>query len=430
MWDAESTTSKGKIFFTFNGKSYGPAFKDVELKEYYATIGLHSLNECVTFNFGAKPFKFDLDNVVLEEKRDGIRSILKQPINHFSLHQIVQSYLYFHGYEDTLEAFEKTAQIERKDIILLKDNIAKETDKKVLTNGESKQECKLNNFIGSHGSHAPREMEIETKKESNLESDEIIFHTAMTERMRSESFQIEFESPLFTHNNRKDSTYSELDNFTLNKESTISEPLVKKNSLTVELNGNASPRNGQTNTASNQQQNSPKNKNLHLLHERSAIRKYILEGNIQEAINAINKAMPTLLLDNPQLMKILHAQQFIEHIKNKDHVKAIEYAQNNLNNYQTESVYTLDSKGIIQELSIDSLIALICYPDPENSELKGLLMFSQRDLTADIINKEMLRKLSLLDKSILEIMISHLTNMEERFREQNSFYGEIFEFKV
>jgi hypothetical protein len=35
-----------------------------------------------------------------------------------------------------------------------------------------------------------------------------------------------------------------------------------------------------------------------------------------------------------------------------------------------------------------------------------------------------------LDKSILDILIAHLTQVEERFREQNSHYGEVFEFRV
>ncbi len=95
-------------------------FKDVELKEYYATLGLHSPNEYVTFNFGAKPFKFDLEKLVLEDKQDSIQRILKQPIDHYTIHQIVHSYLLFHGYSQTLESFEKAAQIDRKDTKLPK----------------------------------------------------------------------------------------------------------------------------------------------------------------------------------------------------------------------------------------------------------------------------------------------------------------------
>ena len=106
----------------------GPAFKDVEVKEFYATIGLHSLNECVTLNFGSKPFKFDLEKLILDEKRESVKSILKQPINHYSLHQIVHSYLNFHGYAHTLEAFEKAAQIERRDVGLPRSEVFEEVE--------------------------------------------------------------------------------------------------------------------------------------------------------------------------------------------------------------------------------------------------------------------------------------------------------------
>mmetsp|Transcript_29712 Transcript_29712/g.27185 ORF Transcript_29712/g.27185 Transcript_29712/m.27185 type:complete len:86 (+) Transcript_29712:367-624(+) len=67
---------KREVFFTFNGQYYGPAFKDVELREYHAALSLHSLNEHVTFNFGSKPFTFDIDSMILEEKKEGIKSIL------------------------------------------------------------------------------------------------------------------------------------------------------------------------------------------------------------------------------------------------------------------------------------------------------------------------------------------------------------------
>mgnify|MGYP003580645976 CR=1 FL=1 len=36
------------------------------------------------------------------------------------------------------------------------------------------------------------------------------------------------------------------------------------------------------------------------------------------------------------------------------------------------------------------MMALLCYPDPENSELRNFLDINQRDLVADIANKEIL----------------------------------------
>ena len=142
--------------------------------------------------------------------------------------------------------------------------------------------------------------------------------------------------------------------------------------------------------------------------DNKVLRKIIHEGNITEAFNVINKLFPTLLKENTSLLKMLHVQQFIEYIKSKDHVKAIEYAQTHLNTFQNDMVTTINSKGQIQESIIDvtiykfpnfiniyelkSILALFCYPDPETSELKHLLSFGQRDLTADLVNREILCK--------------------------------------
>lgn len=108
------------------------------------------------------------------------------------------------------------------------------------------------------------------------------------------------------------------------------------------------------------------------------------------------------------------------------------------------------------------MMALLCYPDPESSELKNFLDISQRDLTADVANREILGtnliynnnkflfigirinqffqrtflltlnlgKMGFIDKSILDILIAQLTQMEAAYREQNSYYGEVFEFGV
>lgn len=56
----------------------------------------------------------------MEDKQESIQRILQQPIDHYTIHQIVHSYLLFHGYSQTLESFEKAAQIDRKDTKLTK----------------------------------------------------------------------------------------------------------------------------------------------------------------------------------------------------------------------------------------------------------------------------------------------------------------------
>lgn len=69
----------------------------------------------------------------------------------------------------------------------------------------------------------------------------------------------------------------------------------------------------------------------------------------------ITALFPTLLEERKDLLKMLHAQQFIEYIKIKDYHKAIGYAQKYLASYQKENIYCLDNKGVAQEVPIDVL---------------------------------------------------------------------------
>lgn len=62
---------------------------------------------------------------------------------------------------------------------------------------------------------------------------------------------------------------------------------------------------------------------------------------------------PTLFDESKELLKSLHAQQFIEYIKLKDFSKAISYAQKYLTIYQKETVYCLDDEFVAREVPID-----------------------------------------------------------------------------
>ncbi|CAI5537464.1 unnamed protein product [Closterium sp. Naga37s-1] len=94
-----------EIFFTKNGKSLGPAFRDVK-DELFPTVGLHSPNERVEVNFGQKPFLFDVQGMVMDERAKVQRAIDRIPLSPHITHSIVRSYLLFHGYADTLAALD------------------------------------------------------------------------------------------------------------------------------------------------------------------------------------------------------------------------------------------------------------------------------------------------------------------------------------
>jgi len=42
----------------------------------------------------------------------------------------------------------------------------------------------------------------------------------------------------------------------------------------------------------------------------------------------------------------------------------------------------------------------------------------------------LIEKMGFIDKSILDILIAQVTTTEEVYRQNNSYYGEIFEFRV
>ena len=95
-----------EIFFTKNGKKLGVAFQNVKAT-LYPTIGLHSQNEHVEVNFGAKPFQFDIEGMIAEEREQRQLAVLQSSIPANACHNIVCSYLKHYGYADTLKAFDE-----------------------------------------------------------------------------------------------------------------------------------------------------------------------------------------------------------------------------------------------------------------------------------------------------------------------------------
>ena len=73
---------------------------------------------------------------------------------------------------------------------------------------------------------------------------------------------------------------------------------------------------------------------------------------------------------------------------------------------------------------------LLCYTDFENCPLSYLVEQKQRELIADTFNKLMLKHLKFSDKSLLELLICQLVQVEERIKENGYFSGERFDLKL
>lgn len=125
----------------FAKKKIGPAFKEVENTEYYPTIGLHSQHESIKFVF---EIRFKIEDFKIQEIESTRKTILAQSINSYDVHQLVHSYLYYHGYYKTLESFEKISGIPRENIWISsnqkKDNEASPKENNSITNGKNNNE--------------------------------------------------------------------------------------------------------------------------------------------------------------------------------------------------------------------------------------------------------------------------------------------------
>ncbi|GAA5822889.1 hypothetical protein JCM3770_004567 [Rhodotorula araucariae] len=136
--DKETAGDKGsgRVFFTKNGEFLGYAFCGLQGK-LYPTVGLRTPNEAVRVNFGADPFKFDIEGLMLERKRTILSrlavtdpspgSFLPSPSppipsllptspserTHETLQALISSYLVHHGYAASAAAFAAQVRAER-----------------------------------------------------------------------------------------------------------------------------------------------------------------------------------------------------------------------------------------------------------------------------------------------------------------------------
>eukprot|EP00741_Cyanophora_paradoxa_P021193 tig00000237_g20454.t1 len=102
------------IFYTKNGVSLGVAFSDVK-GTLFPTAGLRTPQECVEANFGQKPFRFDIETYVRDEKERLRAAAEATPLPAGPapplLPRLVLSYLLHAGYAESAAAFGRAARL-------------------------------------------------------------------------------------------------------------------------------------------------------------------------------------------------------------------------------------------------------------------------------------------------------------------------------
>lgn len=127
----------GTAFYTKNGISLGVAFKDVKGSALYPTVGMRTVGEHIRVNFGQRPFMFDIDAFMREEKIKTYKQISSYPLSiellngglssappngpgasasdaalTHTIHKLIASYLGYNGYVDSVHAFADDVQKE------------------------------------------------------------------------------------------------------------------------------------------------------------------------------------------------------------------------------------------------------------------------------------------------------------------------------
>ncbi|KAG6532298.1 ran-binding protein M homolog [Zingiber officinale] len=98
-----------EFFFTKNAKLVGTVTKDIK-GPLYPTIAVHSQNEEVTVNLGRKPFYFDIEGYIMEERLKQQSVVEKLSLQPNISHRIVRSYLLHYGYQETLKSFDLASE--------------------------------------------------------------------------------------------------------------------------------------------------------------------------------------------------------------------------------------------------------------------------------------------------------------------------------
>eukprot|EP01102_Stenamoeba_stenopodia_P002199 TRINITY_DN11980_c0_g1_i1.p1 TRINITY_DN11980_c0_g1~~TRINITY_DN11980_c0_g1_i1.p1 ORF type:complete len:423 (-),score=89.33 TRINITY_DN11980_c0_g1_i1:31-1299(-) len=89
------------VFYTKNGHKLGVAFRDILNGPVYPVIGLRTPGEVVEANFGTEDFKFNIESIIQDEKRNFLVKMDAQPLDCAASVDLVMSWLIHNGYGQT-----------------------------------------------------------------------------------------------------------------------------------------------------------------------------------------------------------------------------------------------------------------------------------------------------------------------------------------
>jgi hypothetical protein len=154
------------------------------------------------------------------------------------------------------------------------------------------------------------------------------------------------------------------------------------------------------------------------LRQRKELRECILRGDIDAAVQLLQRTRPSLLDSKPQVLFRLRCQSFIELARGGRVDEAVAFARAQLVPYR--------GKPEFDQKELQQVLGLLAYTDPTASPLRHLLDRTHREAVADLVNAAALEADGLQPGSALEQFVRHLVAAEELLLEQNQQLGPKF----
>lgn len=132
------------------------------------------------------------------------------------------------------------------------------------------------------------------------------------------------------------------------------------------------------------------------LKERGTLRHMISAGEITQARQFLKESLPELYLKTIAVRALIDALEFIAYIADKELEKAVTFSVENLGQYLQQKrkvgIPTRNREQLPATINIIDLTSLLCYYNPEDSELQFLLTNEQTSLIMDALNNQIISK--------------------------------------
>ncbi|KAL4502307.1 hypothetical protein ABPG72_011894 [Tetrahymena utriculariae] len=433
-----------EIFFTNDGE-YKAAFTIVRNYQFIGIVSLSYFRDKVRINFGQRPFKFDIKSLITDYKAQIQKQISSQKYDLFEVHKLVQQYLYFNGYFESLKSFENSSLMSPiSNLMECEDNSSSQNkqyssfldkyfNKDKSPNNQSqhqedqflKQDFKIENDLSRE------EKEIQSRQQENQLEIQNIFDAygeildlsnKFQENLEEDFVQAKIQTGL--NNSGSEESSRNIDHKKIESKDQEINQFIDESNDQMQINKKPNQLN---NTSENIHFDNIKNGKLAIF---DAIRKEILDYlhqmNYAKVIEILQKNFQNIFLTNPQLEGKLASLQFLKMYKDGRQEESMKYAQMNLrqmSDIKFECVDKIGQKKIFSKLDI---LGAFCYENIENTHLNLLLQTQTQNKLWDEINTFLLQHCGYREESSLQIILKQVNLVQNKMKEAEMFECQMF----